>query len=167
MQDQNLAIMNKKLKIELACTELIIDCDEQKIRIIIDNLLSNAVKFSPPGGRIKIWTNKVDDSVQLDIIDAGLGIDAIDQERVFEPFYQGLRIPASHVKGTGLGLSIAREYALAHGGNIELKENLLAEQQSEGESTFAHDHNIDPVQQTRTGAYFRLTLPIHDPESRS
>jgi two-component system sensor histidine kinase GlrK len=167
LQDQNLAIMNKKLKIELACTELMIDCDEQKIRIIIDNLLSNAVKFSPLGGRIKIWTNKVDDSMQLDIIDAGPGIDAIDQDRVFEPFYQGRRIPESHVKGTGLGLSIAREYALAHGGNIEIKGNHSSEQQCEGESTSAQDRNIDPVQESKAGAYFRLTLPIHDPESCS
>jgi two-component system sensor histidine kinase GlrK len=143
LQDQNLAIMNKNLKIDLASTQLMIDCDKQKIRIIVDNLLSNAVKFSPPGSRIKIWTNKVNDSVQLDIMDTGPGIDAIDQDRVFEPFYQGRRMPDSHVKGTGLGLSIAREYALAHGGSI------------------------DVVQQTEAGAHFRLTLPIHDPESCS
>jgi two-component system sensor histidine kinase GlrK len=144
LQDQNLAIMNKNLKIDLACTELMIDCDGQKVRIIIDNLLSNAVKFSPLGGRIKIWSNKVDDSVQLDIMDAGSGIDEIDQDKVFEPFYQGRRMPVSHVKGTGLGLSIAREYALAHGGNIDLVQH-----------------------KSKVGAHFRLTLPIHDPESCS
>ncbi|WP_239235902.1 HAMP domain-containing sensor histidine kinase [Candidatus Nitrotoga sp. BS] len=143
LQDQNLAIMNKNLKIDLACTELMIDCDEQKIRIIIDNLLSNAIKFSPLGSRIKIWTNKVDDSVQLDIMDAGPGIDKIDQDKVFEPFYQGRSMPDSHIRGTGLGLSIAREYALAHGGSIDL------------------------VQPSKAGAHFSLTLPIHDPESYS
>ena len=142
LQDQNLAIMNKNLNIDLACTKLMIDCDEQKIRIIIDNLLSNAVKFSPLGGRIKIWTRKVNDSVQLDIMDIGSGIDKIDQDKVFEPFYQGRRMPESHVKGTGLGLSIAREYALAHGGNVDLMQ-----------------------QKAKAGAHFRLTLPMHDPES--
>jgi two-component system sensor histidine kinase GlrK len=144
LQDQNLAIMNKNLNIDLACSELMIDCDEQKVRIIIDNILSNAVKFSPLGGRIKIWTNKVDDSVQLDIMDTGSGIDKIDQEKVFEPFYQGRRRPESHVKGTGLGLSIAREYALSHGGNVDLMQQKIG-----------------------AGAHFRLTLPMHDPESFS
>ena len=143
LQDHNLAIMNKNLKIDLTCPELMIDCDEQKIRTIIDNLVSNAVKFSPPGGSIKIWTNKVDDFVHLNIIDAGSGVDEIDQDKVFEPFYQGRRMPENHVNGTGLGLSIAREYALAHGGSIEL------------------------IRQTaKTGAHFHLTLPVHDPESR-
>ncbi|WP_239250583.1 HAMP domain-containing sensor histidine kinase [Candidatus Nitrotoga sp. M5] len=143
LQDHNLAIMNKNLKIDLACTKLVIDCDEQKIRIIIDNLLSNAIKFSPLGSRIKISATQLTDSVQLDIIDAGSGIDDVDQDKVFEPFYQGRIMPDSHVQGTGLGLSIAREYALSHGGNIDL------------------------VQTTKEGAHFRLTLPIHDPESYS
>lgn len=77
-------------------------------------------------------------------MDTGSGIDKIDQEKVFEPFYQGRRRPESHVKGTGLGLSIAREYALSHGGNVDLMQPKIG-----------------------AGAHFRLTLPMHDPESFS
>ncbi|WP_052494119.1 HAMP domain-containing sensor histidine kinase [Nitrosospira sp. NpAV] len=142
LQDQNLITMSKGLKIEVSCPELIIDCDKQKIKVIVDNLLSNAIKFSPPGGCIKIWTSKVDETVQFDILDAGAGVDEADREKVFEPFYQGRQVLDSHIKGTGLGLSIAREYALAHGGNIELMQPVV---------------NVN-------GAHFRLTLPIRDPE---
>ncbi|MGH8684305.1 MAG: sensor histidine kinase, partial [Nitrosospira sp.] len=140
LQDQNLMIMSKGLRIELSCPELIIDCDEQKIKIIVDNLLSNAVKFSPPGGCISIRAGRVDETVQLDILDAGSGVDVTDREKVFEPFYQGRRVLDSHVRGTGLGLSIAREYALAHGGNMEL------------------------VSHAGSGAHFRVSIPIRDPE---
>ncbi len=140
LQDQNLAIMNKGLQVDVACPELMIECDQQKISIIVDNLVSNAVKFSPPGGRIKIWVNQAGELAQLDVMDAGPGVDETDWDKVFEPFYQGRRAPESHVQGTGLGLSIAREYARAHGGNIEL------------------------VKQAGAGAHFRLTLPIRDPE---
>jgi two-component system sensor histidine kinase GlrK len=105
-----------------------------------DNLLSNAVKFSPSGGCISIWASKDGDTVQLDILDAGSGVDEADREKVFDPFYQGRRVLDSHVRGTGLGLSIAREYALAHGGNIELV------------------HRVD------AGAHFRLILPLRDTE---
>ncbi|MBA2659940.1 MAG: HAMP domain-containing histidine kinase [Nitrosospira sp.] len=143
LQDQNLIIMSKGLKMDVSCPELIIDCDAKKIKIIIDNLLSNAVKFSPQGGRIRIWASKIDETVQLDILDAGTGVDDADREKVFEPFYQGRQLVDSHIKGTGLGLSIAREYALAHGGNIEL------------------------VQQENGGAHFRLVLPTRDPEGAS
>ncbi|MGH8762963.1 MAG: sensor histidine kinase, partial [Nitrosospira sp.] len=140
LQDQNLMMMSKGLRIELSCPELTIDCDEQKIKIIVDNLLSNAVKFSPPGGCISIRAIRVDETVQLDILDAGSGVDEADREKVFEPFYQGRRVLDSHVRGTGLGLSIAREYALAHGGSMEL------------------------VQHAGNGAHFRVTIPMHDLE---
>jgi two-component system sensor histidine kinase GlrK len=143
LQDQNLAIMNKGLRIELSCPELTIDCDEQKIKTILDNLLSNAVKFSPQRGCISIRASKTDETIELHVLDTGAGIDEVDRDKVFEPFYQGRRTLDSPIRGTGLGLSIAREYALAHGGNIEL------------------------IPQANSGAHFRLSLPIHDPEGSS
>jgi two-component system sensor histidine kinase GlrK len=143
LQDQNLSVMSKSLRMDLSCPELIIDCEEQKIKVIVDNLLSNAVKFSPQGGCIRIWTSETAGMAQLDIVDAGPGVDEADREKVFEPFYQGRRVLDSHVRGTGLGLSIAREYALAHGGNIEL------------------------VPKAGSGAHFRLTLPVRDPAEGS
>lgn len=144
LRDQNLSIMSRKIKIDLACPELILECDKQKISIIIDNLLSNAIKFSPQGSCIKISTVQIGYTIQLDIIDNGIGIDIADKDKIFEPFYQGRSIPNSHIRGTGLGLSIAREYVLAHGGNIDLVNKHV-----------------------RQGAHFRLTLPIHDPEMQS
>ena len=143
LQDQNLAIMNKGLRIELSCPELMIDCDEQKIKTILDNLLSNAVKFSPQRGCISIRASKTEETIELHVLDTGAGIDEVDRDKVFEPFYQGRRTLDSPIRGTGLGLSIAREYALAHGGNIEL------------------------IPQADSGAHFRLSLPIHDPEGSS
>jgi two-component system sensor histidine kinase GlrK len=140
LHDQQLIIRSKALKTEVSCPDLPIECDEQKTKVIIDNLLSNAVKFSPPGGRIDIWVSKGEDTVALDILDSGEGVDEADRDRVFDPFYQGRRVLDSHVRGTGLGLSIAREYALAHGGNVDL------------------------VSGPDAGAHFRLTLPIRDAE---
>lgn len=140
LKDQNLSIMSRKIKIDLTCPDLLLECDKQKIGIIIDNLLSNAIKFSPQESCIKISAIQMDQIIQLDVIDNGSGIDITDEDKIFEPFYRGRSKPNSHIRGTGLGLSIAREYALAHGGNIEL------------------------VKHGGQGAHFRLILPIQDPE---
>ncbi|WP_124951735.1 sensor histidine kinase [Sulfuriferula thiophila] len=137
LQDQQLAIMNKALQVDLAIPDLTLVCDEQKIKTVVDNLLSNAVKFSPHGGLIRIAAQQLGDAVQLDVTDAGPGIDEADRERLFEPFFQGRRAPDGPTQGTGLGLSISREYVLAHGGSIAL---LPA-----GE-----------------GAHFQLNLPVRD-----
>lgn len=141
VQEHKLAVINKNLHIDLDCPDLMLVCDDQKIRIIVDNLLSNAVKFSPPAGHIRITALRRGTWMQLDVADEGPGVEEMDRDKVFEPFYQGRRAPDSHVNGTGLGLSIAREYARAHGGNIEL---LVAP----GES----------------GAHFRLNLPNNEQE---
>ncbi|MDC8445145.1 MAG: HAMP domain-containing histidine kinase [Nitrosomonas sp.] len=140
LKNQNLSLMSKKIKIDLVCPNLFIECDKQKIGIVIDNLLSNAIKFSPQEGHIRISALQIDQAIQLDIIDNGVGIDIVDEDKIFEPFYQGRIKANSHIRGTGLGLSIAREYALAHGGDIEL------------------------VKHREQGAHFRLTLPVQDPE---
>ena len=143
IKNQNLSILSRKIKLDLNCPTLILECDKQKISTIIDNLLSNAVKFSPEGSCIKIHASQIDHTIWLDIIDSGAGVDNADEDKIFEPFYQGRTAPVSKIRGTGLGLSIAREYAYAHGGNIELIQ-----------------HSDKP------GAHFRLTLPVVDPEER-
>jgi two-component system sensor histidine kinase GlrK len=136
VRDQYLALTNKSLQIELLCPDLSIECDQQKFHIIVDNLLSNAIKHSPSGGLIKVQASGINNTLRLDVIDFGSGIDAADREKIFEAFYQGRRAPQSHIRGTGLGLSIARQYVLAHGGTIELAE--------QGE-----------------GTCFRVTLPLN------
>lgn len=141
VQEHALAALNKNLRIELDCQDVMLLCDEKKVKIIVDNLLSNAVKFSPQASQIRITALLHQNLAQVDVMDQGPGIDAADQEKVFDPFYQGRRISESHIRGTGLGLSIAREYARAHGGALELVAH--------GES----------------GAHFRLTLPVNEPEN--
>lgn len=140
IQNQNLTILRKCLRINMNCPVLMFECDVEKVQIILDNLLSNAVKFSPPNGKIDIIVTHENGKIIFDISDAGVGVHETDKEKIFEPFYQGQFIPDSHVQGTGLGLSIAREFALAHGGNVAL------------------------IQQKDLGAHFRLTLPISDNE---
>jgi len=81
----------------------------------------------------------------LDVIDRGSGIDREERERIFDSFYQGKAPVDGRVKGSGLGLAIAREYALAHGGRIEV---------------------MDRPERER-GAHFRLWLPLATGDAES
>ncbi|MDE2344782.1 MAG: ATP-binding protein, partial [Betaproteobacteria bacterium] len=56
----------------------------------------------------------------VDCIDSGPGVDPADQDRIFNPFYQGVRQPSSARKGSGIGLSIVKELVEAHGGQVSL-----------------------------------------------
>lgn len=117
---QKLALQAKRLTLQTPQADVDLTADAEKLRVILDNLLSNAIKFSPEGGAITIDMRRDRDHVAIDVVDDGPGISADDEPRVFEPFFQGRVQGSGPVKGTGLGLSIVREYALAHGGSVDV-----------------------------------------------
>lgn len=123
LADHHLAIMARKIHIDLKLSTQSIPGDEDKLSVVLDNLLSNAVKFSPIEGTIEIRLTENSEEMRLDVIDAGPGIDPEDKAHVFDPFYQGRRQAGADVEGTGIGLSLAKEYVLAHHGTIEIVES--------------------------------------------
>ena len=52
-------------------------------------IYSERGEVCPRRADIRIWTSKTTELAQLDIVDAGAGVDEADREKIFEPFYQG------------------------------------------------------------------------------
>jgi len=91
--------------------------DEQQVGRVLNNLLHNAVKFTPEGGIISVYAERLDgDDVKVCVADTGPGIPTAERARVFERFYKHDR--ARSKGGTGLGLAIARHIVEGHGGRI-------------------------------------------------
>ena len=86
---------------------------------VFTNLVENASHF---GKNISISISKPNnDSVVIDVIDDGPGIDPEIIETVFEPFVRGnIGRPLDESGGFGLGLSIVRSIVNNHGGYISL-----------------------------------------------
>jgi len=122
-QAHQLTMRAKELRLNVNCSPLSLQADENKLEVIIDNLISNALKFSPPFGEISISARPRGQEVLIDVVDEGPGIPAAERERVFDPFYQGKARPDASVKGTGLGLAIVHEYVAAHGGQVSILEH--------------------------------------------
>jgi len=117
---QRLALDARHLGVETQLAAATLNSDRSQLETVLDNLLSNAVKFSPEGGRILVKSEAAEGAVAVWVCDQGEGIPEAERSRVFEPFFQGARQPASAVKGSGLGLSIVRESLLAAGGSVEV-----------------------------------------------
>jgi two-component system sensor histidine kinase GlrK len=117
---QRLALDAHGIRVETQLTAPTLHSDRNQLETVFDNLLSNAIKFSPAGGRILVKSEPVDGAVAVWVCNQGEGIPLAERSRVFEPFFQGSRQPASAVKGSGLGLSIVREALLAAGGRVEV-----------------------------------------------
>ncbi|OGA21579.1 MAG: hypothetical protein A3I01_06380 [Betaproteobacteria bacterium RIFCSPLOWO2_02_FULL_65_24] len=122
LDDHRLAISSRAICTDVQLEPLAISADAGKLRVIVDNLLSNAVKYSPDGGTISLALRRDGDNMQFEVGDSGPGIPREQRERVFDWFFRGER-GEGKVRGTGLGLAIAREFVLAHRGNITVSDN--------------------------------------------
>lgn len=81
------------------------------------NILDNAIKFSPNGGQVEVRLSALGQGMQLEVIDAGLGIDDADKTKIFDRFYRVAKCRS--LPGTGLGLSLVAAVVALHGGTVE------------------------------------------------
>jgi signal transduction histidine kinase len=95
--------------------------DQRKVKQVVINLLSNAVKFTPAGGSVTVRARRLDGSVEIAVIDTGVGIAADQQELVFEEFRQAAGDHLRKSEGTGLGLALAKRFVELHGGTIRVE----------------------------------------------
>jgi len=95
-----------------------IQCDPEKIQIVVSNLISNAVKFTT-NGKIELKIESKGKETLISVQDTGIGIPAEDLPYIFDKFYQGQN--GNGTKGTGLGLSIVKGWVEAHGGKVRVE----------------------------------------------
>ncbi|MCI0510152.1 MULTISPECIES: ATP-binding protein [Chromohalobacter] len=88
--------------------------DVGRLRQVLLNLLVNALKFTRQGSVTLLVKPMRGDWVHFEVRDTGCGIDDVDRERLFQPFYQG--VPKQG--GTGLGLAISKRLVDAMQGRI-------------------------------------------------
>ena len=100
---------------------------EGRLHQVISNILDNAISFSPPDAKIRIASNLVRKTkeVEITVEDDGPGIPAENLERVFERFYTDRPAHEEFGKNSGLGLNISRQIVAAHNGRI-WAENRMA-----------------------------------------
>lgn len=109
-----------KINTEIDGGVSIVWADARRLKQILVNLLSNAVKFTPEGGTIglSVSLDAARDAICFSVWDTGIGIEASELNRIFEPFVQIDSRLAREYGGTGLGLSLVRRLADAHGGSV-------------------------------------------------
>jgi heavy metal sensor kinase len=95
--------------------------DAAALRRVLVNLVENAVKYTPAGGTVTLALARADGDALVTVEDTGIGIEAGDLERIFEPFVRLDAARSRETGGSGLGLAIARSIAAAHGGDVTVQ----------------------------------------------
>lgn len=103
-----------------------IEADERRLLQVLVNLLTNAVKFTPDGGRVKleVQMNLLQQAVDFQVIDNGIGIAPEDLSQIFQPFIQLDSSLSRRYTGSGLGLSIVQRIVDLHGGSIRVESEV-------------------------------------------
>jgi signal transduction histidine kinase len=89
--------------------------DSDLMERVIYNLLLNAAQASPEGAPVTVKTRPIAGGVEVAVIDRGSGIDPMQIESVFNPFF------TTKPDGIGLGLAIVSKIVDEHGGKMAVE----------------------------------------------
>lgn len=112
---------NQKIKVELAETCEIIS-DSHLLKNIMINLISNAIKYSMEGKDITVRVIELQEEIQIEVEDQGIGIPDEDKKHMFERFFRAANV--LNIQGTGLGLTIVKRYVDLLKGDISFDSTL-------------------------------------------
>jgi signal transduction histidine kinase len=107
-----------RVEMELGSDALAIRGDCDSLAQVVLNLLANAEKYSAERKQIRVEVERVGASVEVRVLDRGLGVPAGAEEKIFEQFYRAHDSLSSGIQGSGLGLTLSRQIARAHGGDV-------------------------------------------------
>jgi signal transduction histidine kinase len=84
--------------------------DPLLVERIVRNLLANAIRYTEDGG-VLVGCRRRGERLLLQVWDTGVGIDAAEQERIYDEFYQVSGAAQRPAVGLGLGLAIVKRLA--------------------------------------------------------
>lgn len=106
-------------------TEFILAKMDAKLIVqVLINIVDNAIKYTPAGSNIRIRSEKKNGFVIVSIADNGIGIPDEIKPRVFDMFFNGANKIADSRRSLGLGLSLCKSIITAHGGEINVQDNM-------------------------------------------
>jgi len=103
--------------------EVKFNCDELRLRIVLNNLISNALKFQNPyqeKSKIIIQINTNTKGCKIIIADNGMGIAQQHLKKIYQMFYRA----TDKQPGSGIGLYIVQDCLKKLKGEIKVESEL-------------------------------------------
>lgn len=109
-------IQDRRIQVELEMATSLpkVRIDRSQMKQAFFNIIRNAFQAMPDGGVLQVHVSRSDQHLAVSFRDNGVGINADDMGRLFEPYY------TTREEGSGLGLMIVQRIVQDHGGQIEI-----------------------------------------------
>ena len=94
--------------------------DRDAVSRALLNLIDNAMKYSDDVKLLRVVLRQSEENVVIEVRDRGIGIDAADLQRIFDPYFRAQFSDTQTRRGAGLGLTLVQQIVVSHGGRIEV-----------------------------------------------
>jgi signal transduction histidine kinase/Tfp pilus assembly protein PilF len=112
----------KGIKLVVDCeNDLSLYADKGMIESAIRNLISNAIKFTNSDGSIVIKSGLINDIVELEVVDNGVGMDSVELINLFDSQNSFTTRGTDNEQGTGLGMIIVKDFIEKNNGTISVQ----------------------------------------------
>lgn len=108
---------NRTIKVKGNVNRKIVS-DKAKVDQVVTNLIHNAIKYSPNTTEIIVSLQEKQKNLVVSVQDFGIGIDHVNFEHIFEPFYRITGHRERTFPGLGMGLYISNEIIKHLGGSM-------------------------------------------------
>ena len=97
--------------------------DTNMISAVLRNLINNAVKFCNKDGVVRVFSQTIENNVEISISDTGIKISENDIEKILAPDSRFSTAGTFGEQGTGLGLWICKFFLNRHNSNLKITSN--------------------------------------------
>jgi signal transduction histidine kinase len=112
----------ENVAVEILADLPLLSLDRARVRLLARNLLDNALRHGAEGAAPpRVTLRRAGQGVELEVRDFGPGVDAVQLERLAEPFYRTDSARQRATGGVGLGMYLCRLVAEAHGGKLTVR----------------------------------------------
>ncbi|RDU24654.1 sensor histidine kinase [Anaerosacchariphilus polymeriproducens] len=123
IEDNAVLIERKGITMEVKNSGETVISDEKWLRFIFNQIFINAIKYSKKDSPyIKIWVDRKNESVILNIEDNGIGIPKKDIDRIFNKGFTG-ESGRKYEKSTGMGLYLVKKLCMKLGHDVYVQSS--------------------------------------------
>ncbi len=117
-QKKNIRLLTPKMR------PIEVFLDKKMIETILRNIISNSIKFTPFGGEIDIQLTVLNQKIQIQVTDSGIGIPEETLDSIFRIDRTVTSRGTSGEIGSGLGMVLVKEFLDKNNGEIRILSKL-------------------------------------------
>ncbi len=104
--------------------DIYVHADALMLRSILQNLVTNSIKYSFHGGLVEVSAQRIDQQVEVSVVDSGMGMDEDTRENLFIRSNSASVSGTNNEAGSGLGLILVRDFVSLHGGTLRVESEI-------------------------------------------